>query len=246
MYSRQKPGVVQNVRPARATSPPVRPHSSRSSRCARLERLLARLARPGRQLEELPPRRLAQLANERHPAVARRRRRSPPRRDARRSRARASPHRSTLTRDQPAVVDDARRRPASSGEPLHEPRSSGDRTTAAAPAAAFSAARSGRLVAGIATSTRSSESTHLSSACAHVSTPNSRSGASSSGARRAPDERALAERPHHDHRHPELRRERQQLPLAPRARAGCTGAAPTSNARRCAAPRRAPANAPDA
>ena len=54
------------------------------------------------------------------------------------------------------------------------------------PAAAFSAVRSGLLVAGIATSTRSSDSTHFSSACAHVSTPNARSGASSAaaGARR--------------------------------------------------------------
>ena len=34
MYSRQKPGVVQNAAELASTSPPVRPHSSRSSRFA--------------------------------------------------------------------------------------------------------------------------------------------------------------------------------------------------------------------
>src|SRR3569833_1116474 len=51
------------------------------------------------------------------------------------------------------------------------------------PARAFSAVRSGRFVAGMTRSTRSSESTHLSSACGHDSTPSSRSAAGSTSRR---------------------------------------------------------------
>src|SRR6185436_6826014 len=54
---------------------------------------------------------------------------------------------------------------------------SSDPNHGGSPATAFSRARSGRRVAGIARSTLGSESTHFRSACAHVSIPNGRSGA---------------------------------------------------------------------
>ena len=55
---------------------------------------------------------------------------------------------------------------------------------------AFSAARSGRVVAGMTTSTRGSQSAHFSSACAQVSTPSARSGSSAARRRLASQERA--------------------------------------------------------
>src|SRR5205814_848714 len=126
------------------------------------ERVLPPLARAGRQLDEVPARGLAKL-----------------------------PHEPQLVPgvggdvDELPVVDDAGLVGLHSASRSTSLRSSGP-NQGGSPAAAFSAVRSGRDVAGIATSTRSSESTHFRSACAQVRMPNSRSGASSSslGARR--------------------------------------------------------------
>ena len=66
----------------------------------------------------------------------------------------------------------------------------------------------------MATSTRSSESDHLSNACGQVWTPKSRSGSSASGAGPSADEGALPERPHHDHRDAEILSEGEDPLLA--------------------------------
>ena len=83
------------------------------------------------------------------------------------------------------------------------------------PATAFSATRSGRVVAGMTRSTRGSESAHFRSACAQVSTPNARRGSSSRRGRLATEAQpvAPAEGPHDDHGDAQLRRERQDSAL---------------------------------
>src|SRR5262245_43276293 len=149
-----------------------------------LERLLALLQRAGRQLEQLLPRRLAQLADED---------------DAILGVGGDDRHRAGVLddfalvvtpalhgdADEPPAVDDARLvgphcASRSTSRRSSSPNHGGD------PAATFARACARSRVAGIATSTRSSDSTHFSSACAQVSTPNARSGSSSArdGSRR--------------------------------------------------------------
>src|SRR5262245_9684946 len=144
-----------------------------------LEWLLALLTRAGRQLEQLLARRLAQLANED---------------DAILGVGRDDRHRAGVLddlalvvapalhgdADESPVIDDPRvvrphRASRSTSRRCSSPNHGGD------PAATLARACAGSRVAGIATSTRSSDSTHFSSACAQVSTPNARSGSSSEG-----------------------------------------------------------------
>src|SRR5215208_4809588 len=80
--------------------------------------------------------------------------------------------------DELAVVDDARRVRLHRASLSTSARCSGP-NHGGEPAAAFARACAGSRVAGIATSTRASDRTHLRSACGHVSTPNSCSGSSS-------------------------------------------------------------------
>src|SRR5581483_3597770 len=150
----------------------------------RRERFLAGIDRPGRQLEQPPPRRLAQLPHERHTPL--------PVDGHDRNRAR-------MLHDIPLVLAPALERDVDQLPVvhlarlvrLHPARLSTSRRSSlpnqgGAPAAAFAVARSGRRVAGMTASTRSSESVHLRRACAQVSTPNSRSGSSlaAAGSRR--------------------------------------------------------------
>src|SRR5436190_102326 len=152
--------------------------------CVR-ERLLPVLERPGRQLDERPPRRLAQLTDERDEALA-------------------------VDGDdggRPGMLDDLARTPA----PLldghvellpvvdrpavlwtgHRTRLSTRRRSSlpkngGSPARAFAPACSGLRVAGMTMSTRGSESAHFSSASGHDVTPSSAS-ADAGGDRRTSD-----------------------------------------------------------
>src|SRR4051794_14351629 len=145
----------------------------------RHERLLALVHRSRRKLQELFARRLAQLANENDVVF---------RIDGHdRNRAwmfddLALVIAPPLERDvdELPVVDGARRIRLHTASLSTSARSSGP-NHGCEPAAAFARACAGSRVAGIATSTRSSDRPHLRSACGHVSTPNSRNGASSAG-----------------------------------------------------------------
>ena len=124
-----------------------------------------------------------------------------------------SPQRSTVDVEQLPVVDPFVTRPASCAPIVPRARAARRRTTAASRRRRSRARAPDRASRGSTTSTRSSESAHFSSACAHVSTPSSRAArARRPAARRS--ERALAERPHHDHGDAELGGEREQLALA--------------------------------
>src|SRR5207248_4294781 len=151
------------------------------------EGLLAFLERPRRKLQQLLARRLPQLAHERHPLL---------RVDG------DDRHRARVLDDLALVLAPALERDVDQLAVVHRPRlvglhaaslstsrrSSGP-SHGGSPAAAFSPARSGRRVAGMTRSTRPSDSAHLRSACAHVSTPSSRSGSSSRAAGSRPRSR---------------------------------------------------------
>ena len=159
-----KPGDVQKDVSSRQL-PPRRPVSSRSSRCAVSSGFSPCVDQPRRQLEQLAARRHAALADEDDALFG------------------VDGHDRDRVRrvgDLVAVLDE-------DGEalPLPDPLHRASPSTYArssrpnhggSPAAAFSAARSGREVAGMTRSTRGSESAHLSSACGQVLTPNGASG----------------------------------------------------------------------
>src|SRR5215213_2637089 len=142
----------------------------------RVERILPVVDLARRELDQFAPRRLARLPHEHDAAVVDRDDRRRPRMldDFAITAVPALDDDAELL----AVVSDAR-----VGRLVHPAsRSTSERSASVNhggdPAAAFSRARSGRFVAGITRSTRGSESAHLRSACAHVSTPNSRRGSS--------------------------------------------------------------------
>ena len=164
------------------TKPGERPERRQLAPAAAVEaRLLAQLALRRRERRPRPRRSSpAGSSSSSAPIAARRwrtkhdallgvqRPRSRPRPACRRSRSR--PRRARRSASPPRLfIAQVLPRSARSSRPNH----------GGEPAAAFSAARSGREVAGMTRSTRGSESAHLSSACGQVSTPNGSSGASS-------------------------------------------------------------------